>query len=324
MEETGQKNNTRGVRYSKSERYDFSKSFKEQIKDYKNGVFPKGDTLIVRDTPKVFQKLGLNALPMTYTQIHLKEALDNKDGDHLGERIKLLPEALESPIAIIDSKSNPGRLVAIIEIPNGVKKSIAAIEIDGKGHMHGKHIDSNAIVSAYDKESIIYNHLSAAVVNELLGNGGIYYWQKEKAIQLVSARGVQFPKGDIKDGFVKRISDSKSKVKKKYHDVKNTRQFRYWFGDWQNKPQNASKVVDKDGKPLVVYHQTDADFTVFDTESKGAGRYDDETPAGIFLKPTNADIGLQGQKQMALYANIRNPLSVNSRDDLVRYYSKKY
>ena len=86
----------------------------------------------------------------------------------------------------------------------------------------------------------------------------------------------------------------------------------------------SSKVIDKDGKPLVVYHQTDADFTVFDTESKGAGRYDDETPAGIFLKPTNADIGLQGQKQMALYANIRNPLSVNSRDDLVRYYSKKY
>ena len=183
-------------------------------------------------------------------------------------------------------------------------------------------LQNSFTVTVKKGESIIYNHLSAAVVNELLGNGGIYYWQKEKAIQLVSARGVQFPKGDIKDGFVKSISDSKSKVKKKYHDVKNTRQFRYWFGDWQNKPQNASKVVDKDGKPLVVYHQTDADYTVFDTESKGAGRYDDETPAGIFLKPTNADIGLQGQKQMALYANIRNPLSVNSRDDLVRYYSK--
>lgn len=43
-------------------------------------------------------------------------------------------------------------------------------------------------------------------------------------------------------------------------------------------PPEASKVVDKDGKPLVVYHQTDADFTVFNTESNGAGRYDDETP----------------------------------------------
>lgn len=38
-------------------------------------------------------------------------------------------------------------------------------------------------------------------------------------------------------------------------------------------PPEASKVVDKDGKPLVVYHQTGADFTVFNTESNGAGRY---------------------------------------------------
>lgn len=88
------------------------------------------------------------------------------------------------------------------------------------------------------------------------------------------------------------------------------------------KPSESSKVVDEGGKPLVVYHQTDADFTVFDTESKGAGRFDDETPNGIFLKPTSNDIGLQGKKQMALYANIKNPLSVNSRDDLVRFYSQ--
>ena len=67
--------------------------------------------------------------------------------------------------------------------------------------------------------------------------------------------------------------------------------------DYRFKSNTASNVVDKDGKTLVMYHQTGADFTVFDTESKGAGKYDDETPNGIFLKPTNSDIGLQGQKQ---------------------------
>lgn len=34
--------------------------------------------------------------------------------------------------------------------------------------------------------------------------------------------------------------------------------FKRWFGDWENDPENASKVVDKDGKPLVVFHQTNA------------------------------------------------------------------
>lgn len=28
--------------------------------------------------------------------------------------------------------------------------------------------------------------------------------------------------------------------------------FKEWFGDWENDPENASKVVDEDGKPLVV------------------------------------------------------------------------
>lgn len=30
--------------------------------------------------------------------------------------------------------------------------------------------------------------------------------------------------------------------------------FKRWFGDWENDPQNSSKVVDKDGKPLPVEH----------------------------------------------------------------------
>lgn len=33
-------------------------------------------------------------------------------------------------------------------------------------------------------------------------------------------------------------------------------EFKKWFGDWQGDPKNASKVVDTDGKPLVMYHFT--------------------------------------------------------------------
>lgn len=36
-----------------------------------------------------------------------------------------------------------------------------------------------------------------------------------------------------------------------------TKNFINWFGDWINDPANASKVVDKNGEPLVVYHGTD-------------------------------------------------------------------
>jgi predicted acetyltransferase len=35
-----------------------------------------------------------------------------------------------------------------------------------------------------------------------------------------------------------------------------TPEFKAWFGDWENDPANASKIVDENGEPLVVYHGT--------------------------------------------------------------------
>lgn len=80
----------------------------------------------------------------------------------------------------------------------------------------------------------------------------------------------------------------------------------------------GSKARDENGNLLVMYHQTDGDFTVFDTEHKGAGTGDDETPFGVFLKKTSRDIGVRGKKQMQLYANIQNPLRVDNREQLVQ------
>lgn len=45
-------------------------------------------------------------------------------------------------------------------------------------------------------------------------------------------------------------------TEKQYTQVR-TKAFKRWFGDWENDPTNASKVVDENGEPLVVYHGTD-------------------------------------------------------------------
>ena len=47
-----------------------------------------------------------------------------------------------------------------------------------------------------------------------------------------------------------------------------TSQFKAWFGDWENDPENASKVVDENGEPLVVYHGTSESFDVFGKETR--------------------------------------------------------
>ncbi len=78
-----------------------------------------------------------------------------------------------------------------------------------------------------------------------------------------------------------------------------------------------SKVRDAEGRLMPLYHQTDAEFTVFDTRHKGAGTGDNETPFGVFLKKSSRDIGVKGNRQMELYANIKNPLQVRDRSELV-------
>ncbi len=304
------KNQESGVKsegkMSEVREYDYSKSFAEQIDDYKAGKFPKRDTLIVSGTPKVFQEIGLNPLPMTYAQGHLKDALANKDGDHLGETLlKKLPEALQNPIAIIDSTSKPGRLVAIVEIQNHPRNVLAAVEVDGYGNMHGLKIDSNAIATAHSRDNAISRLLKNALISELHGNGGIYYWDKKSAIAGLNAFGVQFPGAQqLGNGHIRSITHPLSKVNKQIYTVTKTRQFINWFGDWTQGTRNASKVINADGTPKIMYHGTAQSFTAFDRKKARPGFYG----RGFYFTDSESHAKQYGNA-MPVYLNIRNPLS---------------
>jgi hypothetical protein len=64
-----------------------------------------------------------------------------------------------------------------------------------------------------------------------------------------------------------------------------------------------SKVRDEDGNLLVVYHGTDADFTVFD-KTKGRSTMDIQ---GMFFSPWEIDAAGYGSNVQAYYLNIKNP-----------------
>lgn len=303
------------VRFSKQlDKYDYSKSFSEQIEDYKNGMFPYNDTLIVRGTPKVFQDVGFNALPMTYTQTHLKDALANVDGAHLGEaQLKQLPSALEHPIAIINSATKPGRAVAIIEIPGNSANTIAAIEVDGTGIINGQKVDSNAIVSAYTKKNAISKLLNDAIDSEMSGNISIYYIDKNKAMQLSSAIGVQFPGGFKNiDGYVHSIRDSGSPVNIKIENVTKTQQFKRWFGNWETHPETSSKVVNADGTPKVVYHGTNADFWTFSLANRG--KNGEKLGVGYYFVDNKSSAERYGDRVVEAYLDIKKPASAEVMD----------
>ncbi len=63
-----------------------------------------------------------------------------------------------------------------------------------------------------------------------------------------------------------------------------TKAFKDWFGDWENDPKSASKVVDENGEPMVVYHSSPESFTVFDiTKSRSYTGTPDYDLPGVYL-----------------------------------------
>lgn len=93
-----------------------------------------------------------------------------------------------------------------------------------------------------------------------------------------------------------------------------TKAFKRWFGDWENDPANASRVVDENGEPLVVYHGTRSTFTVFDRAEGGqSNKY---AQVGFWFSPIkgfgerfawNAWWGDGEAQEMAVFLNMRNP-----------------
>ncbi len=66
-----------------------------------------------------------------------------------------------------------------------------------------------------------------------------------------------------------------------------------WFGD--------SKVVDGNGRPLVVYHGTSRSFDAF-KESRGG-----QLGRGIYLSPFSGETAAYGDRVASLYVSIKNP-----------------
>ena len=79
--------------------------------------------------------------------------------------------------------------------------------------------------------------------------------------------------------------------------------FKAWFGDWQNDPANASKVVNPHtGEPLVVYHYTEEQFNQFELAK---ARQSSDIPAFFFT--TDPAMGMEyGSNEMQVFLNIRN------------------
>ncbi len=317
--------------------------FEEKVDQIENNTYNSDDVVIMGRTPKVLQDIGFNSLPVAMTKKHIysvavSEARAKNEGRYkqntnyhdLGfNTVKQIYNKISDPLMVIahpdftnkESRDSTHKVIALVDLSVNNKQVIAPIAVDFEGKYKDKHIDVNLVATYFNKNNI-NDLIKEAIALENNNQVGFYYLDKKRTQSIIKHEGYQLPwrlNNSSSNIIIRKID---SNVNKKIKKITQSQQFVRWFGDWQNKPKTASKVVDGKGEPLVVYHQTGNDFTVFDTKHTGAGEFDSEMPTGIFMKPTNSNIGLSGNKQMALYANIRNPFIANSRKELVDFYIK--
>lgn len=98
-----------------------------------------------------------------------------------------------------------------------------------------------------------------------------------------------------------------------------TKAFKDWFGDWENNPKNASKVVDENGEPLVVYHRSPNKFNTFDINKIGTTTDTGQYGKGFYFGVENDRA--EGNNVYEVFLNIRNPYNITkeSRSSNIAY-----
>ena len=122
------------------------------------------------------------------------------------------------------------------------------------------------------------------------------------------------------DKWLKAPNGKPTNLTKQQWLAVRTPNFIRWFGDWINDPEHASKVLDENGEPRVVYHGTDTEeISVFNTKgqdrTKGAGAFfiGSEEVANTYVRGN-----LSHNNVYPVFLNIRNPYVLDGGN---RYWS---
>lgn len=141
--------------------------------------------------------------------------------------------------------------------------------------------------------------------------------EKEKIVADAKANGT----------YMTAPNGEKTKLDAEQWTTVRTANFKNWFGDWENDPENASKVVDENGEPMVVWHGRSAEFNTF--EKKEGVRFimglEDKVKAeGFFFSPdkglaeefaSNSSRHRGGKANVVpCFLNIRRPMDLTGED----------
>lgn len=199
-----------------------------------------------------------------------------------GRQISFISRMSKAKGELIDEKGNKTRKYLSLLIWGHDPKKMKAGGRLQQGEKNAKQTDD--LLYNFEEDQIIGNQSDTA--GQMMEKGG--------EIELLAPNG------------------KKSNLTCEQWRLVRTPEFINWFGDWIKDPENASKVVDENGEPMVVYHGGLKKINIFNSEN-GINYF---TPniriAEDFAK---YKYGSEG-KVFNVFLNIRNPKLF----DVIYYY----
>lgn len=250
--------------------------FEKNVDAVMNNTYKSDAVLILGKTPKVLRDIGLNDLPVVITPNHVysiaatkQEAIRaGRDQDRVNyhglgaQAVKQIYNRISDPIAIIaasdfvkrTNRDSTHKVIVLVDLSINGKQVIAPITVDFVSKFNGKLIDTNLVASYYGRS--VEKMLNEAIALETNNKVGFYYADKNRIQRLLMWSRLQYPRtlSNMNSNIIiRRIEEN---VNREIDTFTKSRQFIRWFGDWQNNPEHASKVVNPNGTPKIVYHGT--------------------------------------------------------------------
>lgn len=282
---------------------------------------------------EVLRAAGVLDMPMKLYGSKLLKKIKKHGFDKVA--LRDLPRAVANPIAVFNNHKQEGNRAILTELHTEQGNVLVAIDL-GKG----ADVDFNVVSSVFGKgkngvvewinkrqftyvdeeKALNYLHLAAPIAaasdNQKLSlaaniikgfenpklSGENLRQQRENSIteEMQSIK----TKAQSDGTFMLAPNGEPTNLTERQWLQVRTESFKEWFGDWENDPENASKVVDENGEPRVVYHQTSEQFTKFDLSMSRV----QSDVQGFFFSSGIEDWSAMGDEKMAVFLNLRNPV----------------
>ena len=239
---------------------------------------------IVKQNPKATEQFNL----------FFKESIKNeqfkgtreKGKDYLKISSANLKQAISNMLTepMLKGNKNAGEVYAILEIGSKVKP----VESDKhESYPKAIQVDGDSKTTLH----ILTDRVLWSGIFEDFKTGKIVTSKREKKIYPtsgVSVRGLRLNTSNIEGGVTQRKQLSApngkpSNLNEKQWNQVRTPEFKKWFGDWENNPKNASKVIDENGEPLVMYHGSLGEFDEFESRFLGSRTRAKSAEMGFFF-----------------------------------------